>query len=596
MIKINNLSKKYGDTAIFNNASFSFPEKGLICVLGPSGCGKSTLLNLIAGFDGDYDGEIIVHGTKLSSLSPDEMCAYRKDNVGFIFQNYHLIGGYGVLENILLASDAAGTSRSESKPKALKLLEKLGLADKAYNKTEILSGGQKQRVAIARALINDPSVILADEPTGALDRKNSSEIMELLKTLAESRPVIVITHDKKCAEYASQVVTIQNGRLESNASDEDITETAVLKKSKSAKISMLKRAAKNFKIRLPRYAAISLAVSVGVLCFMLSLSSGNIIGKSIKDFEAKNTAYHNGYIRTDGNEEEVLDILNKDEHIENVYLQYKLADVSVKIGDVTIEMAEKYPMAKTEEQMSYGIMPRNGKNEIALAPSMAAKFDKDIGSLIGKNAELSYNGKTYYVTVSGIFNASYDDYFVSSDIEKMMYDGAEGTAYSASYDVIRFEDIVSVNESLKEQGILSKNASDEVAAFLNTFKNIEKLFMTVSVLILIIGLFISAVLLVKQQNTRYHEMGLLSALGYKRQNVGAMILYENIMLSIASMLSLIVLIVLTSAVSAALSIGLTLTFSQTLLAVIITAVIILAVGFISSFKLINTEPAAALRK
>lgn len=596
MIKINNLNKKYGSTPIFANASFSFPDKGLVCVLGPSGCGKSTLLNLIAGFDSDFDGEIFVHGTSLSEMNTNELCAYRRDNIGFVFQNYHLISGYTVLENILLASEAVGASRAESEQKAKELLKKLGLADKAEQKIETLSGGQKQRVAIARALVNNPSVILADEPTGALDRKNSSEIMELLKKLSESRLVLVITHDKKCAEYAEQVVTITDGKLTSENEDRDLAEDTVLSKAKAPKISMLKRALKNFKVRLPRYVAIALAVSIGVLCFTLSLSSGNIINRSIADFEAKNTAYHNGYIKVDGNEKELLDLLSKDERVENIYMQYVLSDVSVKVGEQTVNMAEKYPMAKATEQMSYGVMPRRGENEIALSPSIAAKFDKDIQNLIGKTAEVLYNGQTFSVTVSGIFNASFDDFFISSDIEQKMYENISDKAYSVSYDVTKFEDIVSVSDGLKEQNIISQNASAEVDAFQNTFKNLNRLFLTVSVLIFAISLFISAILLIKQQNTRYHEVGLLSALGYGKGNIRAMISYENLLLSGISALSTLVLTVLAVVIGKAIGFPLVLTVPQMFVALCLTVILILAIGFISSFKLIRTEPAKALRK
>lgn len=596
MIRIKNLNKKYGGTLIFDNASFSFPNKGLVCVLGPSGCGKSTLLNLIAGFDSVFDGEISVHGTSLSEMNASELYAYRRDNIGFVFQNYHLISGYSAIENILLASDAVGASRVDSELKARELLQKLGLFDKAEQKIETLSGGQKQRVAIARALINNPSVILADEPTGALDRKNSSEIMELLKELSKRRLVLVITHDKKCAEYAEQVVTITDGKLMSENENVDSVENTVLSKAKAPKISMLKRAFQNFKVHLTRYVAIALALSIGVLCFTLSLSSGNIINQSITDFEAKNTAYHNGYIKVDGNEKELLDLLSKDERLENVYLQYVLSDVSIKIREQAVNMAEKYPMAKATEQMSYGVMPRRGQNEIALSPSIAAKFDKDIQNLIDKTAEVSYNGQTYSVTISGIFNASYDDFFISSDIEQKIYENISAKAYSVSYDVTEFEDIVSVSDSLKEQKIVSQNASAEVGAFQNTFKNLNRLFFTVSVLIFAIGLFISTIMLVKQQNIRYHEIGLLSALGYSKGNIRTMISAENLILSIVSALSTLVLTALTIVVGKVIGFTLMLTVLQVLIAVSLTIVLILTIGFISSFKLINTEPAKALRK
>lgn len=593
--RIKNLSKKFGNTVIFENASFVFPDKGLVCVLGPSGCGKSTLLNMIAGFDSDYKGEIAVHGSSLSAMNASELCDYRRDNIGFVFQNYHLLSGYSALENVLLATDVVGKNQEESKQKANKVLAQLGLEGKAEQNSETLSGGQKQRVAIARALINDPSIIFADEPTGALDRKNSSEIMELLKELSEERLVIVITHDKKCAEYAEQIITLTDGQLHCD-NEIAFTESSVtLKTNKAPKISLGKRAFKNFKVHLKRYIAVALAISIGVLCFSLSLSSGNIMEKSIADFEAKNTAYHNGYIKVEDNEEELLEKLSQDERIENIYTQSILKNISIKSGEQTVDIEEKYPIAKAKEKMSYGVMPRRGQNEISLSPSLAAKFDRNIQNLIGQTVEFGYDGQTYTLTVSGIFNATFDDCIISSDIEQKIMSGISEQTYSISYDVVEFEDIVLVNNDLSEQEIKSQNASNEVAAFLDTFQNLNRLFLTVSVLIFAIGVFISIILLVKQQNTRYREMGLLSALGYSKTNIRQILFFENIVLSLLSMICSGILTVLTLTISHLAGFSLMLTLPQTLATLCMTAILILAISLISSIKILNTEPAKALR-
>lgn len=596
MIALKNLTKKYNGSAIFDNASFSFPDKGLICVLGPSGCGKTTLLNLLAGFDSQYSGDITVHGTSLSGMDAAQLSAYRRDNIGFVFQNYHLLGGYTTLENVLLAADALGTDRRESEPKARALLEQLGLAEKAAQKIETLSGGQKQRAAIARALVGDPSIILADEPTGALDRNNSAEIMALLRKLSEERLVIVITHDIKCAECSSQTVTISDGQLHCEVPIPDTPASTKLRTNRTPKISLWKRACKNFRVHLPRYIAVALAVSIGVLCFALSLSSRNIMARSIGDFEAKNTAYHNGFIKTNGNEAEILTLLSQDSRIDNAYAQYILTDISIKIGTQTILLPEKYPSAKAVQQLSYGVMPRFGQNEIAISPSMASKFDRNIQALIGAPVELTYNGQTYSLTVSGIFNAVYDDCFVSSDIERKMTDGLSGAAYSVSYDVIRFEDIVPVSSGLDAQNITGQNASAEVAAFLDTFQNLHRLFLTVSILILVIGIFISAVLLVKQQNTRYREVGLLSALGYPKGSIQKLLLYENIGLSALSVLCSGILTAFAQIIGKLSGTAPAFSPWQIALTLSSAAALILLISLPASRALVITEPADALRK
>lgn len=488
MIQINQLSKSYGDSPIFADINFTFPNKGLVCLLGASGSGKSTLLNMFAGFDSDYSGDITVSGTSISKMNADELCTYRRDNIGFIFQNYHLLSGYTVLENIMLHCELNSLDEQSNVEKAKELLNRLGLAEKANEKTENLSGGQKQRVAIARALISNPSIIFADEPTGALDRQNSTEMMNLLKKIAKDRLVIVITHDQKICEFADDVISIDQGKIIGKNAEMQEAQAGVQKLTMkpAVKVASFKRGIKNFKVHFKRYMAVSLAISIGVFCFMLSLSSGNMLQQSIADFKEKNTAFNNGYIKTE-DEEKVLKLLELDERLENVYVQHKITDVQLMLGDKNETMLEKYPMPRTTESMSYGTMPKKDANEIALSPSLAKKFSSTISDLVGKEMTLTYNNQVYKLALSGIYNAGYDDFFVSSDIEQRLYTDKDEQVYSISYDVKDFNDIVPVSQMLQENKIDSKNASSEVGALQNTFKSLSRLFLTISILILAIG-------------------------------------------------------------------------------------------------------------
>lgn len=597
MIEIKNLSKHYGQTKIFEQMSFTFPNEGLVCILGASGCGKSTLLNILAGFDSDYTGDIRVSSSLISKMSPSELCSYRRDNIGFIFQNYHLLSGYTVLENIEIATELNTYSKAENEEAAIKLLEQLGLAQKTSEKVENLSGGQKQRVAIARALMNSPSVLLADEPTGALDRKTSNEIMMLLKQLAKDRLVIVITHDSKCAEFADWTVTIEEGKLiTQQAISYEVSKTS-LKKNPPAKVSALHRGRKNFRVHLSRYLAVSMAISIGILCFILSLSSGNIIGKSIEEFKGKNTAFNNGYIRVEDDEKGILEVLKGDNRIENIYEQYVINNLSLTLDGRTELMVEKYPTPKATKKMSYGTIPKVGKNEIAISPSLAAKFGGEIKNLLGKSISLDYADEVYCLTISGIFNAEYDDIIVSSDVEQEFYQkGKNGKVYSVSYDVKRFEDIVGVNTMLKDNGFVSQNASTEVAAFQTTFQNLKHLFLTLSILILSVCVFISSILLVKLQNSRYREIGLLSALGYTKRNIRNIILSENILLSgIAAFLNS-VFVVSACMIGKVSGFGVIVKLPQFLISIVLTVLTVIVISVLSSSRLIRTEPAKALRK
>lgn len=598
MIQIQNLIKRYDNSLVFDDTSFSFPNKGLVCLLGASGSGKSTLLNIIAGFDSLYSGDITVWGTSISKLNADELCAYRRENIGFIFQNYHLLSGYTVLENVLLACELNTSSEEENRKNAEELLNKLGLSQKTDEKIENLSGGQKQRAAIARALISNPRIVLADEPTGALDRSNSNEIMGLLKEISIDRLVIVITHDQKICSFADEVIHIENGKIIATDTETptDLTGDHKLRLNTAIKVSAFKRGLKNFNVHILRYMAVSLAISFGILAFILSLSSGNIMEKSISDFKDKNTAFNNGYIKGE-DDGTVFKLLNSDERIENVYYQYKITDVTLSLGDKTEAMVEKYPMPKATENMSYGAMPKRGEKEIALSPSLAKKFEKDISSLPGKELTLKHGEKEYTLTISGIYNAGYDDFFVSSEIEQDFYKNRDGEkCYSISYDVKDFEDIVTVSQMLADNKIDSKTSAKEVGALQSTFNNLSRLFLIVSILILAIGLFISTVLLIKLQNSRYKELGLLSALGFNKGTIRKMIVSENLLLSAMSAIFNAVLVGCTYLIGMVFHLAIIITPLQILLSILSTGVVVILISIIASYKLIHTEPAVALRK
>lgn len=597
MIQVNHVTKKYGNTIILENSSYSFPSNGIVCLMGASGGGKTTLLNLLAGFDTDYEGEILVGGTSISGMDADKLCRYRRDNIGFVFQNYHLLLGYTVLENVQLACALSEDSPEISRQKATTLLTRLGLKEKENQKVENLSGGQKQRVAIARALMSDPQIIFADEPTGALDRTTSTEIMKLLQEISRDRLVVVITHDAKICEFADEIIHIKEKKIIiEQAKRYDETNEKALIVGSSPKVSVFSRAVKNFKVHAMRYAAVSLSISIGLLAFLFSLSFGNVMERSIDDFKTKNTAFNNGYIKgaDDGT---ILEYLKKDERIENVYYQYKLSNLTLSTGGKTEQIAEKFPTPKATESLSYGVMPRLGQKEIAVTPSLAKKFNTDIKNLLGKEFILELDGQIYKLTMSGIYNAGYDDFIVSSDIEQQFYKNlTDEKNYSISFDVKDFSDIVGVSNTLKLQGVTAKTASDEVYALQNTFQSLNKLFLVISFLILAISLFICTILLSKLQNTRYHEIGLLSALGFSRQQINSMIRCENLLLS--SLATVVNLILLFGSIMLGKLFDFALIFTgiQVVLSVAATFAIVMLLCAVASYKLIRTEPAMALKK
>lgn len=597
MIQLQSITKKFGNTTILDHTSYTFPKKGLVCLMGASGSGKTTLFNLLAGFDSQFEGKIYSNKSPLHELDATLLCNYRRESIGFVFQNYHLLNGYTVLENILMPCNLLKCDMSQKRKEALSLLEKLGISQKENEKAENLSGGQKQRVALARAFIQKPNIILADEPTGALDRNTSTEIMTLLKEYSKDHLVVVITHDKKVCEFADECIYLENNKIKSiHLEDSDLWTETRLTLVSPKNVPILQCAAKNFLVHLKRYILISLAISIGLIAFLCSLSFGNIMETSIHDFKQKNTAFQNGYIKGT-NDDTLLNYLEELPYIESAYYQYKLTDITLTLNETSETMQEKIPMPKTTESLSYGVMPRIHKNEIAITPSLAKKFSMDLTSLLGKQITLKMGQQNYELTISGIYNAGYDDFFVSADVEQAMYQQINPKDhYSISYDVKEFQDVTLVDELLKEKGITSENASKEVYALLHTFEKLQKTFFAISILILGVALLICIVLLVKLQNSRYREVGLLSALGYYKTYIIGILLLENAFLAaLASCVSLVFLLLITIIGNIS-SFPFSLSIWQISIAVFATFVVMALISSIASYKLIQAEPAVALKK
>src|ERR687898_1367462 len=193
---------------------FSMRAGEFAAVMGPSGCGKSTLLNLVAGLDTPSDGEVIVAGESLSGKDENDLARMRRKHIGIVFQFFNLLEGMSVLENVVLPAVIAGTKRRQAETRARDLLDLLGLGDKTKDAPGFLSGGQRQRLAIARALANEPTLLLADEPTGALDSAGGLEVLELFRRLHDGgQTIVLVTHDERVADAAERVVRMQDGKV-----------------------------------------------------------------------------------------------------------------------------------------------------------------------------------------------------------------------------------------------------------------------------------------------------------------------------------------------------------------------------------------------
>ncbi len=197
---------------------FSMLPGEFVAVMGPSGCGKSTMLNLVAGLDSVDEGEVVLDGERIHAMSEDELARMRRRHIGIVFQFFNLLEGMTVLENVALPAMISGLKRKPAETRARDLLDLLGLADKTNQMPGVLSGGQRQRLAIARALANRPTLVLADEPTGALDSEGGQEILELFRRLhTDGQTILMVTHDDDVAAAADRIVRMKDGRLEGAA-------------------------------------------------------------------------------------------------------------------------------------------------------------------------------------------------------------------------------------------------------------------------------------------------------------------------------------------------------------------------------------------
>lgn len=296
MLKLKNIYKDYkaGETTVeaLKDINIEFRKNEFVAILGPSGCGKTTLLNIIGGLDRYTSGDLSINGKSTKEFRDHDWDAYRNHSIGFVFQTYNLIPHQTVLNNVELAMTLSGVSKSERRQRAVEALTKVGLADQIKKKPNQMSGGQMQRVAIARALVNNPDILLADEPTGALDSETSVQIMEILKEIAKDRLIIMVTHNPDLArDYATRVIRLFDGNIVNDSNPYEVAEFTTAKSDKKARreekkkkgvrtsmsfLTALSLSLNNLLTKKTRTLLTAFAGSIGIIgiALILSLSNG----------------------------------------------------------------------------------------------------------------------------------------------------------------------------------------------------------------------------------------------------------------------------------------------------------------------------------
>lgn len=298
MIQLKNITKTYATGSFSQTAldeiNISFRESEFVAILGPSGSGKTTCLNVLGGLDQYDSGDLVINGRSTKEFRNSDWDAYRNNSVGFVFQSYNLIPHLTILNNVELGMTLSGVSAKERYSKAVQVLTRVGLRDHIHKKPSQLSGGEMQRVAIARALVNDPDIILADEPTGALDTKTSLQIMELIKEIAQDKLVVMVTHNPGLAKkYANRIIEFLDGRLiaDSNPySDKNATGNYSLKRTRMNFFTALRLSGKNIATKKWRTSLTAFASSIGIIGIALILSLSNGFDQQINNFESNTLA------------------------------------------------------------------------------------------------------------------------------------------------------------------------------------------------------------------------------------------------------------------------------------------------------------------
>ena len=388
MLELKKISKTY-QTGNFKQTALKevdlkFRKNEFVSILGASGSGKTTLLNIIGGLDRYDSGDLIINNKSTKKFKNIDWDRYRNNCIGFIFQSYNLISHMSILDNVEMGMTLSGVSQKTRRRKAKEALKKVGLIDHAHKKPNQLSGGQMQRVAIARALANNPDIILADEPTGALDTKTSVQIMELIKEIAKDKLVIMVTHNPELAkEYSSRIIEFKDGEKISDSNpitkEEKNSKELKIRKTAMSFLTALKLSFNNIKTKKGRTLLTAFASSIGIIGIALILSLSNGFKIEIDNFEKRSlsqapiTISSQTMSMSDSTIEKMEGLSNDLEKyptVKKVYVQDDVMDILIHENKLTNEYVEYI------EKMLPNISAEIVEKQKSLQPGMCVAFGR----------------------------------------------------------------------------------------------------------------------------------------------------------------------------------------------------------------------------
>ncbi|APP10396.1 ABC transporter family protein [Lactobacillus delbrueckii subsp. delbrueckii DSM 20074 = JCM 1012] len=570
------------------NAKFAAGE--MVAIVGESGSGKSTLMNTIGGLDSDFEGAILYEGKNLRDFSQKEMVNYHKKSIGFIFQNFNLIPHLDLIDNVSIAMTLSNADEKTRRGRAEELLTQVGLKDHMHKKPDQLSGGQKQRVAIARALANDPDVIIADEPTGALDADTTDVILNMIRDIAASgKLVLMVTHSDKVASHCSRVLRIDQGQIVSDQEqkplDHHLKQRTEVKIQQMSLFKAISLAFKNMKAKFGRNALVSTGMGIGIMSVILMLSLGKgvtsyvsgqmstysnpLVAEIQKTSSQKmhqqgmqaqqtgdkavlakqqqnNMASLSGTSSASAFSKQDLKKLEKIAHVKKLqkgYSAISLGTNQLKYGKKTASMiylkTVNDGIAKSE--VKKGRLPKAGKDEVMIDSGSADNLGKKIlGKKVKASLQIGTKTITKTVKVVGIYEASGSGQVRTlllpySDLAKIFKDN--GLTLKANVVYLTATDkqyTSSIKQAAKDKGF----AGSMQEQMTEMFDSILSVLTYVLTAIAAVSLLVSAIMILVVLNIsvveRTQEIGVMKALGARRKDIRRIFSSEAFLLGLAS--------------------------------------------------------------
>ncbi len=651
LLELKNIKKSYKlydkeKVHVLHDVNLSFEKGEFVSIHGESGCGKSTLMNIIGGMDSDFEGDVIVQGKSLKSMKEREIDDYRKNKIGFVFQSFNLIPHLSVFENVTIAMQMTAKSEKERNQRAKEILTEVGLADQMTKKPNQLSGGQKQRVAIARALANDPEIILADEPTGALDQTTSEQILTLLDNIAKKGILIItVTHSQRVADTGNRIVKIEDGFIKDDIKLREPYHSTSEKETRKAKTLSLaasfKLALKNMRLKATRNILVALGGSIGVLSVILMLSLGSGVTKFINDeinsslnplmiditnpdkAEPSEAAHPGAIVQYELKPMNQKDI-DKIKKIANVSSVEKVSTLTGKTSVVfdgkrsEIQQVSTLTKSIDKEILTLGNLPK--ENEILLTTEHAKSLtsEKTYKTLIGKKIvvyvnEINDENKPVILekelTVSGFADQedktppiSSSVYIPYSTLESVYsLQGMELKPYQINAYAENRDHVEKIKQKVEGLGYSSSNTEkilEQVTTYLDmatmVLAGIAGISLIVSGIMILVVLYISVV-------ERTREIGILRAIGARKKDIKRIFFSESALLGIFSgLIAIVAAIALTIMLNKVLldSFGaelLNLTVGNMFFGIATSTVISIIAGLFPSAKAAKLDPMESLR-